>query len=171
MLSENNHFSTSLPIYILTRPVGERDWQEFDRGPGYFTIPDGLEAGIKLKMTNDAELKVLATDLTGLSPLRMIDLAENRNVTDEGLKWISALEQLTELNLSSCYISNEGVAYLTALPRLKRLNLAYCRRLNDLASKSLRSMQRLEYLDLLGCLNMTRSGVAKIEHKGLEIHK
>lgn len=168
---ENNKFSTSLAVLVLTRPAGERDWQEFDRGPGYFTIPDGFEAGIKIKSINDADLKRLVEDLSGLTCLRMLDLAENRNVTDEGLKTLPLLAQLTELNLSSCYISNDGMPFVAELPRLKRLNLAYCSRLSAASARSLRKMTRLEYLDLLGCLNFNQNGVAKIERHGLEIHK
>ncbi len=168
---ENYHFSTSLPILLLARPAGERDWQEFDRGPGYFTLPAELEAGVKIKTINDGELKTLVEDICGLSSLRMLDLAENRNITDEGLKWLKLLSQLTELNLSSCDVTHQGLEYLAGIPRLKRLNLAYCGRINAQAVKAFKRMDKLEYLDLLGCLNFNRSGVTKIERKGLEIHK
>lgn len=169
MLLDNNRFSTTLPILVLIRAEGETDWQEFDRGPGYFTIPEGMDVCIKVKLLNDTDLQTLAGEIAQLACLRMLDMAENRKITDEGLKALKNLPQLTELNLGSCDITKHGLEHLADLPHLKRLNLAYCGRLTGTVTKPLRQLARLEYLDLLGCLHIPRSSVAKIERRGLTI--
>jgi hypothetical protein len=59
------HFSTPLPIVILCRPTSQPslEWQEFDRGPGYFNVPEGQEVMIKVKQIDDADLCQLSQDL------------------------------------------------------------------------------------------------------------
>lgn len=164
-------FSTQFPILLLTRPIGQTEWQVFDRGPGYFRIPEGCETGIKIKPIDDSTLSVLVSELTSLPSLRMLDLAENRNITDSGIEQLGQLTQLTELNLSSCSIHNTAIESLTSLPRLQRLNLSYCNRLTDGVIKPLRRLDRLIYIDLLGCLKITHGGLTKLRRHGLEIHK
>jgi hypothetical protein len=164
-------FSTQFPLTFLIRPLGQTEWQVFGFGPGYFHIPTDTEVGIKIKPIQDAELASLSNELSSLAPLRMLDLAENRNITDEGIQHLKKLTQLTELNLSSCSIHNIAIESLASLPRLQRLNLSYCNRLNDGAIKPLQRLDRLTYLDLLGCLKITQAGFSKLRRNGLEIHK
>lgn len=165
-------FSSTLPIIIFSRPAGsDIDWQEVDRGPGYFSIPAGEDIRVKIKGINDADMLELANDLQGVQELRFLDLAENRNVTNEGLVRIKGLTSLTGLNLSSCSITNTGLNHLRELRRLAYLNLSYCSRLSDPALKTLEAMRNLTFVDLQGCLGFTNGGLARIRRRNLTIYR
>lgn len=165
-------FSTSLPVVILTRPAGQEvDWQEFDRGPGYFTVPAGQEIRVKMKGIADEDMVGLVRELQGVETLRFLDLAENRNVTNDGLKYLRGLTQLTGLNLSSCTITSAGVEHLRQLTHLEHLNLSYCNKLTDPALKTLEAMRNLVFVDLQGCLSITKGGLARIRRKTLKIFR
>ena len=77
-----------------------------------------------------------------------LNLAENRNVTNDGIAYLAQLHWLTELNLSSCAMTNEGLTHLKGLSRLSRLDLSYCNRITDLGVKVLRGLRNLTYLSL-----------------------
>lgn len=165
-------FSSELPVIILARPIGEEiDWQELDRGPGYFRIPVDQEIRVRIKGINDADLNQLVGELQDVQALRFLDLSENRNVTNDGLARLKALPQLTGLNLSSCSITNTGLAHLKSLPRLSRLILSYCSRLSDPALKTIESMRHLTFVDLQGCLGFTNGGLARVRRKNLTIYR
>jgi hypothetical protein len=166
-----SRFSSSLPIIILTRPEGSsQDWQEFDRGPGYFDIPADFEVRIRLKSINDEDLLTLVRELEEVEGLRFLDLAENRNVTNTGLGRLKSLPQLVGLNLSSCTINNTGLESLKPLRQLAYLDLSYCSRLQDNALKTLDAMRNLTYVNLLGCLHISKGGLARVRRRNLEIH-
>ncbi len=163
-------FSSSYPVIILTREANsDTDWQEVDRGPGYFQIPTGEEIRVKIKSINDFELAELVTELQGVSTLRFLDLAENRNVTNDGMVRLKALTQLTGLNLSSCSITSTGIVPLRDLTRLEHLNLAYCNKLTDQALKTIQAMRNLTFVDLQGCVNITQGGISRMRHKNLTV--
>jgi len=167
------HFSSSLPIVIYCRPTTEtmQEWQEFDRGPGYFDLPQGQDVMIKIKQISDDELCELTQELKGCNTVTSLDLAENRKVTDDGLECLKNLSQLVYLNLSSCDITNTGLPYLLELQQLKVLNLSYCHRLTDIGLRTLKGLPHLIYLDLQGVLHITKAGMSKIRKDGLTIHR
>jgi Leucine-rich repeat (LRR) protein len=165
-------FSSALPVIVYSRPVGQDiDWQEADRGPGYFHIPIGHEIRVRIKGIDDADLTNLVSELQGIQEIHFLDLSENRNVTNDGLVRLKALSQLTGLNLSSCAITNTGLNPLRDLPRLAYLNLSYCSRLSDPALKTLEAMKNLTYVDLQGCLGFTNGGLARIRRRSLIIYR
>jgi hypothetical protein len=169
---ETTRFSSSLPIIILTRPEGStQDWQEFDRGPGYFDVPEGHEVRVRLKSINDEDLLALVRELEEFQPLRFLDLAENRNVTNAGLARLRSLPQLSGLNLSSCTITNTGLESLRSLHNLTYLDLSYCNHLEDNALKTLESMRGLTYVSLLGCLRISQGGLARVRRRTLKIYR
>ncbi|MEN4098622.1 MAG: hypothetical protein ROW52_01750 [Anaerolineaceae bacterium] len=147
------------------------DWQELDRGPGYFHIPPGCAARIRFKGASDDALKILAAELEGVTAVISLDLSENRKITDAGIARLKSLPQLRELNLSSCDITRKALDHLADLPNLQSLHLSYCNRLDDSAVKSLNALSGLVYLDLQACLQMTRAGVNRLQRRGLEIHR
>ncbi len=167
------HFSTSLPIIVFSRLADQpgQEWQEFDRGPGFFNLPEDHEVMIKARQIDDDELCQLARDLTGCPRLVSLDLAENRKITDDGLECLKALPELVSLNLSSCDLTNTGLPHLLDLPRLKYLNLSYCHRLTDSGLKTFKGLPNLMYLDLQGVLKITTAGLSKIRKSGLTIHR
>lgn len=171
MSSEPVQFSSSMPVVVFTRPAGTgQDWQELDRGPGYFTVPADHEVRVRIKSIGDEDLPVLVSELQDVAVLRFLDLAENRNVTNTGLARLRGLPQLTGLNLSSCTITNAGLASLRDLRNLEYLDLSYCNRLSDAALKTLESMRSLVYVSLLGCLSISKGGLARVRRKSLEIY-
>ncbi len=167
------HFSSTLPIVIFCRPTGQSviEWKEFDRGPGYFDLPDGQDVMIKIKQINDDDLCQLTQELKGCNLVTSLDLAENRKVTDDGVECLKALPQLVYLNLSSCDITNRSLPGLLELQQLKVLNLSYCHRLTDIGLRILKGLPHLEFLDLQGVLKITKAGMSKIRKDGLTIHR
>jgi hypothetical protein len=160
-----------MPVIVLTRPSDTSlDWQELDRGPGYFTVPAGHEVRVRIKGIRDSDLPALVSELQDIEALRFLDLSENRNVTNDGLPRLRGLPQLTGLNLSSCTITDSGLVYLRDLRRLEFLDLSYCNRLTDGALKTLESMRSLVYVSLLGCLGISNGGLARIRRKSLVIN-
>jgi hypothetical protein len=166
-------FSSAMPVVIYTRPQNDpdQDWQEFDRGPGFFSVPVADEIRVRIKGINNEDLHELVKELVDVETLRFLDLSENRNITNEGLARLKALPQLTGLNLSSCSITSFGLTHLKDLPRLEYLNLSYCNRLADEALKTLESMRNLTDVNMLGCLSITNGGLARVRRRNLTIHR
>ena len=162
-----------MPVIVYIRPAGQpkADWQELDRGPGYFSIPPGSEVRVRIKSIGDADLPLLVRELQDVAPLRYLDLSENRNITNEGMPRLKPLTQLTGLNLSSCSITSRGLEPLRSLTNLETLILSFCNRLTDEALKHLEAMRSLTYVDLQGCLSITKGGLARIRRRDLEIYR
>jgi hypothetical protein len=172
-MESNSTFSSALPIIVYARPAErpDLDWQEVDRGPGYFNIEPGMDIGVRLKGIDDKVLGVLVKELQSVSMLRSLDLAENRNITNEGLPALQALPQLTILNLSSCSISSSGLRHLKNLPHLVRLDLSYCNKLNDEALKPLDAMRSLVFVDIQGCLGIGQAALSRVKRRSLTIRR
>lgn len=172
-LAEPNRLASTLPVTVLTRPRlrPAGDWQPFCEGPGYFSIPDGCEASIRIKAIDDTILLTLVEELLGCTAVIDLNLAENRKITDKGLAHLARLTWLESLNLSSCSLSNNGLASLAVLARLERLNISFCNRLTDPALKHLRSLRHLTYLDVQGCVKLTHAGLIRLNRKDLVINR
>jgi Leucine-rich repeat (LRR) protein len=149
----------------------DADWQELDRGPGYFHIPPGHEVRLRLKTASDQDLQTLADEIGDVAVITSLDLSENRNITDAGIARLKNMPHLRELNLSSCDITRKAIDHLVELPRLARLNLSYCNRLDDSVVKGLNALSQLEYLDIHACMQMKNAGVTRLQRRGLEIHR
>jgi hypothetical protein len=178
--SENapERFSSRFEVVIYTRPAGdppenwrEEDWRELDRGPGYFTLPAGQVASVRIHGIDDQVLRELVEEIAACPSVRELGLAENRNVTDVGIARLTALPQVVSLNLSSCSLTNEGLATLASLRQLVRLNLSYCNRVTDPGIKMLKSLPNLRYLDLQGAVKVTNGSIAQIRRANLVIHR
>ncbi len=168
----DNEFLASVPVQILVRPAGQSgDWQEFDRGEGVFRLPDGVDVALRVHNIGNVELAGLVKNISHLRQLTLLNLSENRKIDAQGLKALRGLPQLTELNLSSCDLSNEATEHLTALTRLERLDLSYCNRLGDVALKPLKSLTRLVYLNVQGCVKLTNAGLNRFASRKLTIHR
>jgi hypothetical protein len=149
----------------------DADWQELDRGPGYFHISPAHEVRIQLKSASDSELQTLVEEISGVEAITSLDLSENRNITDSGIARLKNLPHLHELKLSSCDITYKAIDHLAELPNLKSLDLSYCNRIHDSSVKGLNALHQLEYLDLQACMQITRAGIKRLERRGLEIHR
>jgi hypothetical protein len=164
-------FSSEFPIIIYQRPAGSQDtWLDFDRGPGIFNPPEGIELNVRIHNIDDRTLLALVNEIKTVPELAFLDLSENRNISDAGLVHLKLLKQLKGLNISSCSITSTGMPALTALSNLEHLNLSYCNRITDQGLGVLKSLRRLKYLDVQGCIKTSRAGQTKIERRGLVIH-
>jgi len=166
-------FSTELPAILYTRPrnASAADWREVEQGPGIFHLGEDEEAGVRLRNIGDGELEQFINEASELDALVMLNLSENRSITNEGLDKLARLKQLKYLNLSSCSINNTGLQALQELTRLVQLDLSYCNRINDQGVKSLRNLPNLTFLNLQGCTKVTMGGIARIRRVGLVIKK
>jgi len=167
-------FVTALDLWVLIRPAAGAEpveWQEYDQGPGRFVIPPGFEACIRIKTIDDVVLEQLVADIAACPAIVCLNLSENRNVTDYGLRKLAVLTRLQILNLSSCDITNRGLVWLKDMKDLKVLNLSYCNRLGDAGLKHLRGLTNLVYLDLQGCPHIKHAAIIKTAaRRGLTIH-
>ena len=173
-LSSNKALHTQLPIQVLQRPAGSApgsDWQELDAGPGVLHLPAGAEFAVRGRNLDDELLEQLISEMDGLKEIISLNLAECRNVTNDGVRFIKTLNHLTELNLSSCSLTDSGLAELKPLTRLVWLNISYCNRITNQGLLHLRNLRRLEYLDLQGCVKINKGGLVKIQRHHLTIHK
>lgn len=165
--------ATEMDVWVYHRPKGGRDdtWFELDRGPGIIHFPEGEEIQVRARLKDDAELGNLARELEGLKQVVFLNLAENRGVTDDGIKKITVLNHLQYLNLSSCDISNQGMPWLEGFSRLIWLDLSFCNRITDDGLRSLRKLTNLQYLNLQGCVKTTNGGVARLSRANLVIKR
>ena len=167
-------FETEFEVNVLirqaqpTQPVAE--WQEFDQGPGKFTIPQGYQAGVRARNIDDDDLEKLVADLVACKVVTFLNLAENRKITERGIARLALLDWLTHLNLSSCSLNNGVLETLLPLKKLEYLNLSYCNRLTDDALRPLKKYPRLVYLDIQGCPKITHAGIRRYQKRGLTIH-
>jgi hypothetical protein len=83
---------------------------------------------VKLNLLNcykitDKSLEIIGSDMYTLKyNLRVLCLTNCTNITNEGLKSISSLEELELLDITGCQkITDEGLRHLLKLPRLKTL--------------------------------------------------
>jgi hypothetical protein len=165
--------STELPAIIYARPRRNptQDWREIQQGPGVFHLDEGEETGVRLRNIGDGELEQFVNEASALGSLVMLNLSENRSITDEGLEKLAQLKGLKILNLSSCSITSTGMQFLKDLPHLVQLDLSYCNRINDLGLRVLKNLPNLAVLNLQGCSKVTNGGVSKLRRPGLEIKK
>ncbi len=171
-------FSSRYPVVVYTRPADdppenwrEEDWRELDRGPGYFTLPPGQVASVRIHGIDDATLKALVEEIAPCLWVVELGLAENRKVTDAGVASLAGLAQIVSLNLSSCSLTNEALASLAGMRPLVRLNLSYCNRITDPGVKLLKALPALRFLDLQGCVKVTNGSISHIRRPWLAIHK
>ncbi len=162
--------SLSVPCQIFSRLPGE-DWHELDNAPGIFHLEEGVEAGIRIQNTKDAELEKLLIEVDNNPQLKMLNLSENRRITNQGLELLKLVPGLTSLNLSSCDISDKGTPFILVLKRLEWLNLSFCNRITFFGLKPLASLSHLKYLDLQGCVKIKNADVQRLDFRNTTIHK
>jgi Leucine-rich repeat (LRR) protein len=108
--------------------------------------------------------------LAGLTNLQTLHLDYCINITDDGLKQISTLPNLTQLFLSFSKITDKGLAYLKTLTKLQILNIVKTPGITDdgvdtliAAIKGMPSFQKL----LITGTNITVTGRQKLTAAGI----
>jgi len=147
-------------------------WQVSDHGIGHLTgINSQPSTGAKTleqlslqdcqKLT-DESLKHISE---GLTNIQRINLSFCVSVTDTGLKSLSRLPSLRELNLRSCdNVSDIGVGFLaeSTSASLTRLDVSFCDRVSDSAMAHLATgLPTLTSLSMSSC-QVTDQGIARL---------
>lgn len=174
-MSQNNNsrIETSFPIEIFIRPINQPqiDWIKFDEGPGYFDIPEGMEAEITMRNQKDESIKPMIEEIQHVVGLASLNLSENRNVGNKGMRFIPLLTQIYQLNLSACGLNDYGIDPIISMKNIRYLDISYCTRLTDLSIKKLGEMRSLEELYLRGIPKITHAALKKLERRNLLIRR
>jgi hypothetical protein len=165
--------SISLPIQILRRQITgkNRDWTTAEMGPGKFIFVDNEEVGVRVHNFNDDTLLELVKEIQDIHSLVMLNLSENRKITDKGLRVLKSLIQIEELNLSACDITNKGLEFLASFPHLRILNISYCNRITGEGLLFLKKSSKLDFLDVQGLPKINTGHIARIRRPTLIIHR
>ncbi|KAK3137269.1 hypothetical protein QOZ80_5BG0450120 [Eleusine coracana subsp. coracana] len=87
--------------------------------------------------------------LSGMNTLKELDLSRCSKISDAGIKHIVTIESLEKLHLSETGLTDNGVMAISSLTNLHLLDLGGIQ-MTDNALRSLRVLTRLEYLDIWG---------------------
>jgi hypothetical protein len=109
------------------------------------------------KKVMDADLKMLAN----LTQLKTLKLDAASNITDEGVKNLAGLKQLTDLGLAQTKVTDAGLKSMTGLTELKNLALGFDN-ITDAGLESLAGLKKLENLGL-PFTKVTPDGVKKLQ--------
>lgn len=101
--------------------------------------------------------------ISSLPKITDLDLSSCTQVTDAGLDALSNLVLLQSLNLTGCYnISDAGLASLLGLRAVVHLNLSWCSQVTGEGFHALKGMAKLARFDLTGCHSVNDHGLASI---------
>jgi hypothetical protein len=102
----------------------------------------------------DADLLLLPQ----LSKLQELNLSDNNNITNEGLKYLSVMNRLQCLDLSKCDVTDDVLARVSVISGLQEINLSYCKKITDEGLKYLSTINGLLSIDLSSC-NISDEGL------------
>jgi hypothetical protein len=98
--------------------------------------------------------------VTKMTALTDLNLTKCTNITDSGVALLSSLTALTDLNLAGCtVITDVGLESLSCLTSLTDLNLGSCCRISDAGLQCLSSLTGMRYLNLSSCSNISSDGL------------
>ncbi|MDO5565196.1 MAG: hypothetical protein Q4G59_00970 [Planctomycetia bacterium] len=117
---------------------------------------------INISGLTDHNLQQLSR-LTGLEILTLDLAGPPENVTTEGIRYLSSLTSLKELELYSlCNLPDQAMEPLVNLFRLEKLTIDAAWRLTDVGVNTLTQIRSLELLDLAGIGRVTDEGLAAL---------
>ncbi|KAF0924626.1 hypothetical protein E2562_010229 [Oryza meyeriana var. granulata] len=87
--------------------------------------------------------------LSGMSTLKELDLSRCSKISDAGIKHIASIESLEKLHVSQTGLTDNGVMAISSLKNLHLLDLGGIR-ITDKAIRSLQVLTQLEHLDIWG---------------------
>ncbi len=153
----------------LTIADQKEKWSRRKPAPSQRSVErfDPSQTTVNARSWTDQDMKRLGS----FKNLRLLDFAAGRgigkaNISDEGLKTLSALDlpKLETLTLGYCdKITGDGLLYLPKLKTVKHLNLMASPNVNDDGLKHLVAMSALDRLDLRGCTGVTDKGLEHLE--------
>jgi hypothetical protein len=164
---------TTLPLSLLIKPLDrlDQDWVPFEQGPGIFLIPHNHVAMVEIHNLHDDLVSTLVEEIADCTVLYELNLSENRNVGNEGMRWIKNMIYISRLNLSACGVNDRGLDLIIPMRNITFLDLSYCTRITDIGIKKLDKMRSLEELSIRGIPRITHAAVKKIERRDLTIRR
>jgi Leucine-rich repeat (LRR) protein len=106
-----------------------------------------VEVNLRFTNTGDADLKGLAT----LVKLRKLDLSQNGGLTGAGFRDLKALQDLEELDVNFCPISDDGMKSIAGLRKLKKLSISGAK-ITDAGMREIAKLDNLQELSASGML-------------------
>jgi hypothetical protein len=108
---------------------------------------------------NDVSLQTISS----LTQLQSLYLNSNRNITDNGLKWVSALPVLSFLSLANCQSIAQSTSQPLSLPSsLVALSLQDSLSITDRAVKNIVSSSNITFINLSGCYQVSDNVIQSI---------
>jgi len=141
-----------------------------DSGPGIFHLDPAEQYGVRLRTISGVDLKRFLKEAQPPEAWKMINLSENRKLSDAVIALLAQLPYLEHINLSSVDLTGEGLIFLPGLRYLTSLDLSYCNRLSAKYLGVIGKCRSLVRLDLQGCSRLTTRDIKLIERGGLSIH-
>ena len=138
-------------------------------GPGVFLIDSDQALGVRIQAIDDDDFIALIRELEPICALSYLYLAENRKLTNRGLRALAALPQLRYLNISSCDVTSEGLAFLPELTNLETLDISYCNRLTGTCGRYIQKLPKLKTLLVQGTTKLNTADLKRLSRRRLEI--
>ncbi|CAD7700134.1 unnamed protein product [Ostreobium quekettii] len=95
--------------------------------------------------------------LSRLSGLEVLDLSHNRKINNRGLKKLSRTTSLRDLSLKGLYITDTALFAMKSLKRLERLDVGGCSDITACGIMSLTRLENLKVLSMQWCSGLSRS--------------
>uniref|UniRef100_A0A0D9WDV5 Disease resistance R13L4/SHOC-2-like LRR domain-containing protein n=1 Tax=Leersia perrieri TaxID=77586 RepID=A0A0D9WDV5_9ORYZ len=118
-----------------------------------------------LRVLNLADCKNLNSSavwaLSGMSTLKELDLSRCSKITDAVIKHLASIESLEKLHVSQTGLTDNGVMAISSLENLRLLDLGGIR-ITDKALWSLQVLTQLQHLDIWGS-EITNKGASVLE--------
>lgn len=124
------------------QPMRTKDWEDVCavvRELGLTSINSG-------NLIGDDDLEIISQ----LDQITSIDLGGSKRLTDKGLQYLARMPQLRELTMGG-QITDRGFSALGHLRELRVFKMYWQTGITDAGIANLRSCDRLEEVDLLGC--------------------
>lgn len=104
-------------------------------------------------------------ELTRMDDLEELEIARNTALSNKGLEFFKGIPHLTKLDLSETSIRDAALHAIEGMPFLKHLDISYTA-ITDSALASLYTFPRLEKLSLMGCRKISDLGLAHLQATG-----
>lgn len=119
---------------------------------------------VKDAKITDKGLKILSE--LYLPMIETLSLGRNKNITDNGIKYLVKMKSVKWLSLMVCpNITNDGLRNLSIMSTLDALDLRGCNGITSSGLKYLSEMKNVKQILLGGCKNITPAAVEKLQAK------
>jgi len=162
--------STSHAVQILSSAKISPDpleWTVVGDGPGVFHFEDDIYCGFRARLFSNLEIKSLMAEIADIQNFILVNLSENRNITEKSIENLAVARYIRVINLSSCDMTDFGLEDLAKFPYLEYIDLSYCNRITERGLFHLKKCRNLKLIDLRGCSRLTHRSVDQLARPGL----